>query len=521
VHAALVGSGILLSRVLGLVRESLKARYLGASNTIAADAFHAAFRIPNFVQNLLGEGALSASFIPVYSNTLAKGNREEADRIAGAVVALLGLLAGALVLLGVLFAPAIVTVVVKGIEGEKRELTILLTRILFPGAALFVFSAWCLGILNSHRRFFLSYAAPVAWNLAMIVALVFYRDSAPAQLAVRIAWASVIGAVLQFVVQLPVVLRVAPALRLSLGQRNEGVRRVVRNFVPAFVGRGGVQINAVIDQFIASFLPQGAISLLFYTQTLTMLPISLFGMSVAAAELPAMSSSVGTAEETLSHVRGRLQSGLRHIAFFVAPSAVAFLLLGDTIAAALYQHGRFTSTDTRFAWGILAAASIGLLASTFGRLYSSAFFALHDTRTPLRISLVRVTLATILGYTFAMYLPPALGIAPNWGAAALALASSLVAWIEFALLRSRLNTRVGPSGVSPKYVLALLGAALIAGSVGFGLKIVTAGMHRIVIAVIVLGAFGALYVVLTAAFGIPESAAVLRRVRGATTKGRQ
>lgn len=512
-HAALVGSGILLSRLLGLLRESLKARYLGASTSIAADAFHAAFRIPNLLQNLLGEGTLSASLIPVYANALARGNREEADRIAGAVGALLGLLAATLVVLGIVFAPALVTGIVPGFAGDKRELTIQFTRILFPGAALFVFSAWCLGILNSHGRFFLSYAAPVVWNLSMIVALVVYRDAAPAPLAVRIAWASVIGAGLQFLVQLPVVLRVAPALRMSLGRGNEGVRRVVRNFVPAFFSRGVVQINAFVDQFIASFLPLGAVSLLFYTQTLTMLPVSLFGMSVAAAELPAMSSAVGAEGETASHVRERLQAGLRNIAFFVVPSAVAFLVLGDVIAAALYQHGRFTAQDTRFTWGILAAASIGLLATTLSRLYSSAFFALHDTRTPMRISIARVALASILGAIFALYLPRRFGIAPQWGAAGLALASSLVAWVEFSLLRARLSNRVGQTGVPLRYVMTLWTAALTAGAAGFAIKVLTVGMHRVAVAALVLGAFGVLYLLLTRAFQIPESLALLRRLR--------
>jgi len=512
-QAALVAAGILLSRILGLVRESLKARYLGATAGIAADAFNAAFGIPNLLQNLFGEGALSASFIPVYSNALARGNREEADRIAGAVGASLGLISAVLVLLGVVFAPAIVSVLAPGFfEEEKRELTIVLTRILFPGGALFVFIAWCLGILNSHRRFFLSYVAPVVWNAAMIVALLIYGRRAPEDLVVKIAWASIIGAALQFLVQLPVVLRVAPHLRLSLGRGNESVQRVIRNFVPAFFSRGVVQISGYVDRIIASYIP-GALSLLAYTQTLTMLPISLFGMAVSAAELPEMSSSVGDAEQVSAHVRGRLEKGLRHIAFFVVPSAVAFLLLGDVITAALFQWGRFSSLDTRFTQGILAAASVGLLASTLGRLYSSAFFALSDTKTPLKISLVRVTLATIVGYLSAIHLPGALGIAPQWGAAALALSSSLAGWVEFSLLRIRLNARVGQTGVSPRYVLTLFAAAFGAGAAAFGVKLVSLGMHRISVAVVVLGAFGIVYFALTRAFGVPESAALLRRIR--------
>ena len=356
--AALVASGILLSRLLGIVRESLKARYLGASAGIAADAFNAAFRIPNLLQNLFGEGSLSASFIPVYANLLARGKREEAGKVAGAVAGLLALVTAVIVLLGVIFAPALLFAIAPGFTGERRELTILLTRILFPGAGLFVMSAWCLGVLNSHRRFFLSYTAPVVWNFAMIAALLL-SGKLPSldRVAVQLAWGSVIGAALQFLVQLPAVLRLVPNLRVSLDRSADNVRAVMRNFVPVFVSRGVVQISAYIDQFLASFLPVGMVSLMFYAQTISLLPVSLFGMSVAASELPEMASAVGTDDETARHVRTRLDVGLRHIAFFVVPSAVAFLFLGDVIAAALFQHGLFTRVDTLFTWGILAGSA--------------------------------------------------------------------------------------------------------------------------------------------------------------------
>ena len=511
-HAALVAAGILLSRVLGLVRESLKARYLGATDGIVADAFNAAFRIPNLLQNLFGEGALSASFIPVYADALARGDREEADRVAGAIGALLALFTAILVLLGVWSAPLLVDVIARGFEGERRDLAVTLTRILFPGAALFVLSAWCLGILNSHRRFFLSYAAPVAWNGAMIAALVIFRDRAPAEIAITLAWASVAGAGLQFLVQLPVVLRVAPALRASLGRGNARVREVIRNFVPAFFSRGVVQINGYIDQLIASYLPIGAVSLLFYAQTIALLPVSLFGMAISAAELPEMSSA-GDAGSAAPHVRARLQTGLERMAYFVVPSAVALLFLGDVIAAGLYQHGRFTATDTRYTWGILAAASLGLLASTMGRLYSSAFYALRDTRTPLRFAVVRVLLAGGGGWAFAMYLPAVLGVAPVWGAAALTLFSGIAGWVEFLLLRGRMWARIGRTGLPWRLTLMLWGMALVAGGVGIAVKTGLGEAHRVLAAMAVLGSFGAVYLALTAAAGVETARTTLRRVR--------
>src|SRR5271157_1134588 len=200
-----VGAGILLSRLAGLVRDRVFAHYFG--NSDAADAFRAAFRIPNFLQNLFGEGVLSASFIPVYAGLLARKDEREARKVAGAVASLLALTTSLLVLIGVLATPYLIDAIAPGFHGEKRQLTIQLVRILFPGAGLLVFSAWCLGVLNSHRRFFLSYTAPVLWNAAMIATLwIFGSRYAQYPLAQILAWGSVVGSALQVGVQLPVVL---------------------------------------------------------------------------------------------------------------------------------------------------------------------------------------------------------------------------------------------------------------------------------------------------------------------------
>src|SRR5436309_3095109 len=390
--ALLVASGTLLSRLTGLIRQRVFAHYFGLQSD-AADAFMAAFRIPNFLQNLFGEGALSASFIPVYASLLARGEEREASRVAGAVAALLGLATSALVLMGVLATPLLIDAIAPGFSGEKRDLTITLVRILFPGAGLLVLSAWCLGILNSHHRFLLSYAAPVMWNAAMIATLIAFGARPLPRLALMLAWGSVAGSALQFAVQVPIVLRVAPDLRFVWDLTSEHVRIVSRNFVPVFVSRGVVQVSAYADAVLASFLPTGALTGLANAQLLYTLPVSLFGMSVAAAELPALSGMSGvaglepSAAETL---RRRLDGGLRQIAFFVVPSAVAFLALGDIIAAALLQTGRFRHADAVWVWRILAGSAVGLLASTLGRLYSSAYYALRDTRTPLRYAIVRV-----------------------------------------------------------------------------------------------------------------------------------
>jgi len=510
--SALVAGGVLLSRLAGLIRLRAFAYYFGLQSD-AADAFNAAFRIPNLLQNLFGEGALSASFIPVYASLVARGDRREADRTAGAVAALLGLVVSTLVLAGVLATPLLIAVVAPGFTGEKRALTITIVRVLFPGAGLLVLSAWCLGVLNSHRRFLLSYAAPVMWNLAMIATLVAFGARTPLpRLAVWLAWGSVVGSALQFAVQVPVVARVAPDVRFALDVASAHVRAVVANFVPVLIGRGVVQVSAYVDTVIASLLPTGAVTGLTNAQVLYTLPVSLFGMSVAAAELPAMSGEAGSDPASAAALRVRLDAGLRRIAFFVVPSAVAFLALGDVIAAALLQTGRFTAADAVYVWSILAGAAIGLLPSTLGRLYSSTYFALRDTRTPLRYALVHVALATVLGYVFAIVLPPRLGIPAVWGAAGLTAAAGIAGWIEMLLLRRTLNARIGPTGLRTGYALKLWMAASSGAAVAWAVKTALPPLHPIATAGLVLGAYGVVFLALALLLRVGESSSALAQL---------
>lgn len=508
--SALVAGGVLLSRLAGLIRLRVFAHYFGLQSD-AADAFNAAFRIPNLLQNLFGEGALSASFIPVYASLVSRGDRREADRAAGAVAALLGLVVSGLVLAGVLATPLLIALVAPGFTGEKRALTITIVRVLFPGAGLLVLSAWCLGILNSHHRFLLSYAAPVMWNLAMIATLVAFGARTPLpRLAVWLAWGSVAGSALQFAVQVPVVARVAPDVRFALDVASAHVRAVVSNFVPVLIGRGVVQVSAYVDTVIASLLPTGAVTGLTNAQVLYTLPVSLFGMSVAAAELPAMSGEAGP--DPAGALRVRLDAGLRRIAFFVVPSAVAFLALGDVIAAALLQTGRFTSADAVYVWGILAGSAIGLLPSTLGRLYSSTYFALRDTRTPLRYALVHVALATVLGYVFAVQLPPRLGVPAVWGAAGLTASAGIAGWVEMLLLRRTLNARIGHTGLRTGYALKLWMAASSGAAVAWAVKTTLPALHPIATAGLVLGAYGVVFLSLALLLRVGEASTALAQV---------
>ncbi len=522
-HALLVATGILLSRLVGLVRDRVFAHYFG--NSDAADAFRAAFRIPNFLQNLFGEGVLSASFIPVYARLRAEERHQESSQLAEAIFALLFFITTLLSIAGILATPWLIDLIAPGFHGPKRLLTIRLVQILFPGAAMLVLSAWCLGILNSHRRFLLSYAAPVVWNIAMIAALLWgggggwggngvltgtgSGHSQP-QLAVIVAIGSVIGSGLQFAVQLPTVLGYLWPLRLQLRGAGPHVRTVTANFFPVFLSRGVVQISAYIDAWLGSFLGTGAVSALGYAQTLYTLPVSLFGMAVSAAELPAMSSALGAPAEVAAAIRQRLTQGIQQIAFFVIPSAVGFLVLGDVIVAAIYRSGAFQHRDVLFVWAVLAGSSVGLLASTMGRLYSSGFYALRDTRTPLRFAVIRVALTLGLGYLCALPLPRLLGIDQRWGAAGLTVSAGIAGWVEFLLLRRGLQRVVGPVPSGRSRIARLWAVALLAALAGYGIKAVLPFHQPLIAGPCVLIPYAALYLGLTQGMGIASMGAVSR-----------
>jgi putative peptidoglycan lipid II flippase len=534
--AMLVGMGILLSRIAGLIREKVFAHYFGNSN--AAGAFKAALRIPNFLQNLFGEGVLSASFIPVYARLLAEGDEELAGRVAGVVVTLLALITSILVLLGVIFTPWILFAVAPGFSGDVRLLTIQIVRIMFPGIGLLVISAWCLGILNSHRRFFISYVAPVFMNIAMIAVLVICgRKMADASLAIAAAWGTVIGAALQLGVQVPFVFKYGKQMRYAIDMTLEPVREVLRNFGPVVVGRGVIQLSAYLDSLLASLLGAAAVSGLAYQQIIYLLPISLFAMSVTAAELPQMSSAMGTPEEIFGKLRTRMERGLRQIAFFVIPSVVAFIAIGNALVAALYQGGKFSPDDTRYVWYILIGSTVGLLASAMGRLYSSAFYALRDTKTPLRYAIMRVILTGVLGYLSCRPLRPLLVAAlqlahvplPSMatgtialGAIGLTASAGIAGWLEYLLLRHGLQKRVGEIRLAPSFQLKLWLSAAVAGVSGaafYRFIVPRIGPHlpRILPHIrdggLVVVVFGFVYFAMAMLTGIPEAQATLRRFK--------
>ena len=464
-----VGAGILFSRIAGFLRDAVLNFYLG--NSRETDVWRAALRTPNVIQNLLGEGTLSASFIPIYAEFLEEGREEEAGHFAGAALGILLVVAFGIALLGILLAPFIVGIFFPRWDPEKQALTVNLVQIIFPMTATMVISAWALGILNSHRRFFVSYVAPVAWNAAIIGFLVvfgsvlgFRAAGRHAELVTMMAWGALLGGGLQLMVQLPWVIPVLKHFRLSLGKGVVGVREAIRNFLPVVAARGVVNISGLLDMVLAGLLAEAALSLLSNAQTLYLLPISLFGMAVAASELPELSRNRQAVKEVLAP---RVQHALGRLAFLLIPSALAYIFLGDVITAALFQRGEFGPADTAAVHVVLAAYALGLPASASSRALSSTFYALRDTKTPAKIATIRVLLSLAVGASL-MFPLDNFGVGElRYGAAGLALGSAVGAWVEFILLRRALGRQIGPHGPGLGRV-ARMGLAGIA-ALGFGL----------------------------------------------------
>ena len=541
--AVMVFAGILLSRLGGFVREGTFARFFGVSPY--QDALSAAMRLPNILQNLLGEGILSASFIPIYSRLLAAGKEKEAGRFAGAIFGLLLAAATGVALLGNLLARPVVLFLAPGFRGDaarvaagtlavnRFDLTVTGVRILFPMTGILVLSVWALAVLNSHRRFFLPYFAPVLWNAAIIGTLIFagrhvivgshvvgLRDVAAQTGLFRAAcWGGFLGGLLQFLVQVPGVVRVVQGFRLSFSVQVPGVREALAAWWPAVAGRGVVQLAGYIDLFLASLLAPGAQSADRFAQTFYLLPIGLFGISVAASELPELSRlRAGGAAAML----GRIRRALRYVAFLNVPTVVGYLAFGYLVIG-LYRRGSFGAGANWLVYLVLCGYSTGILATTTSRLLQNTFYALGDTRSPARIAAIRVVTSALLALPL-MYLldlsplsalvGPLPGRPLYLGSVGLSLASGFGAWMELYQLRRALRRRLPdfelPWREDGRMVLLALAAALPGAAVWW---LLPASLSLWLLAGVVLGTYGLAYLLLCRLAGVEEVEAFVGGLR--------
>jgi putative peptidoglycan lipid II flippase len=503
-----VGWGIMVSRVSGLVRGLLLARYLGDS--MAADAYQAALRIPNTVRNLLGEGTISASFIPVYAAALARGDVQGARAIAQALLGLLLVAASALTLVGIVAAPGLTAILAGGLAPETAALTTRLLRVLFPMTGVMVLSGWCLGVQNAHRRFFVSYAAATAWSLVQVVLLLAAGPRAPelVTLAWWLSWATLGGALLQVAVQLPQVWTVLGGVRPTWAPGLEGVRTVGRNFVPVVGALGFAQLSGLIDLRIASELPVGAVAIWNYAIPIYLLPLSLFGIAGAAAALPEFASRQLDADG-MAQLRAGVVSAWTRILFYVIPSAVALAAIGDALATMLYRGGAFGDLQVRRVWIVLAGYAVGLVFFASVRLLASTYHALQDYRTPLR------------GAALALVCSAVSAVALVWsvrdrveGVAAIGVGSAVGAVVNVAFLSRGLRRRVDGLrweavwASAGRTVLAALAAAAAATALRFALPLVA---PRVDAAAQML-VFGTVFLAAASALGLPEAQQLRRRL---------
>ena len=532
-----VAAGILTSRLVGLVRERAIAHHLGGG--LGAEAFRVALRIPNLLQNLLGEGVISAAFVPTYARLVHEGREEEAGRLAAAVAALLVLVTGLLVSVGVGLARPLTRVLAPGfVPGTERfELTVTLVRIVTPGLGLLVLSAWCLGVLTAQRRLFLPYVAPVLWNAAIItaVSVAALLGRGETDRATALAIGASAGAVLQLGIQLPSVLRLLGRPRVAGWRRAPGLRDVLRASLGAVAGRGVVQLSAYLDLIVASLAAAGAVAALGYAQVLYLLPVSLFGMSVAVASLPDLAVA---SRASLDDTRERLAAAVARTAFFAVPTAAAYVVAGEHVVAALYRTGRFDDDLGRQVALVLAAYALGLAATAVARPLQAALYGADDTATPARIAALRVVASTTVGLGLMVLLDgraivdgaivgvadPGLADAAarsaddtllRLGAVGLALGASVGGWLELVLLRRRLAQRLeGGLGAAPalrRIALATL-AALPVGLVSAAVA-GRAGLPSLPALLVALGPPGLVYLAVARRLGSPEADAVIDRAR--------
>lgn len=447
------GLGTLVSRILGYARDMVIAAKFGAGAW--ADAFYVAFRIPNLLRNLLGEGTLGTSFVPVFSEYLVK-KEEESWQVAKIIFSILAVLLSCITLAGIAAAPLIVRAIAPGFvpDSDKFSLTIALTRIMFPFLLFISLAALTTGLLNSLRSFFVPALAPAMLSLGEIFSIfliVPFMGGSIKGLAIGV----LLGGAGQLAVQVPQVLRFWPraAGYFKLAFSHPGVRKIFRLMLPAAMGVSIYQVNAFVDTICASYLVQGAPSALYYANRLMQLPLAIFGTSIATASLPGMSECA--ARNDTDGLMAILSSGFRMILFLIMPSAVGFILLGGPIIEVLFQRGEFTAFATGLTYSALLFYSLGLVSYAGVKVAASAFYAMQDMKTPVRISVIAMLLNINLDLILMRYLE----------IGGLALATAISSTVNMCLLLVFLRRKTGRLG-GKEVPGALWRMCLITGIIG-------------------------------------------------------
>ena len=530
--AGIISLAVMASRVLGLVREMVFAYFFGASRSFANDAYVIAFRIPNLLRDLFAEGALSSAFVTVFSDYLVTKDEKEAFRLSNLVATTLIVVLGVLVILGIIFAPQVVTAIARGLQNdrEKFELTVRLTRIMMPFILVVALAAQAMGVLNARDRFGVPAMASTFFNVGSIigglVTAALLTDPTfshpinaivekPIEGIVGMAWGVLIGGLLQYAVQWPSLLKAGFRFRPMLSLSDPGVRRIFKLMGPAIIGGAAVQVNVLVNTNFATSIPGGSgpVSWLNYSIRLMQFPIGVFGVAIATATLPSISRSA--AVKNMSEFRHTLAGSIRLAFLLTIPSTAGLIVLGRPIISLIYERGSFGPNDTDHTAAALACYAIGLAGYAVIKILAPAFYALNDSRTPMMVSLLSMAINFVMNWML-------VGVLQERG---LALSTSTVALMNFVLLYVVMQRRVtGIEGRRTAITVAkILAASVLMGAVCWFMsnKIAafagasSAARLANVVASISLGGF--VFYVAASALGVPElklaTETIVRRLR--------
>ena len=422
IKSTLVTGGMtLLSRITGLVRDMVFAGLIGASAGVSADAFWVAFRIPNFLRRVFGEGAFSQAFVPVFTEYKNRESREELREFVDRLTGIFGLILFGVTLIGVLASPFIVMALAPGFSGEKYQLTVVMLRITFPYLLFISLVAMAAGILNTYGRFGAAAFTPVLLNLSMIGAALWLapRLSNP---VLALAWGVFIAGVAQLLFQLPFLKRLGFLPRPRLRRGHDGVARVFRLMLPAIFGVSVAQINLLVNTVLASFLVTGSISWLYYSDRLMEFPLGVFGIALATVILPSLSHQHANGDR--GEFSRLLDWALRWVFLIGLPSTVALIVLAGPLLVTFFRYGAFSEHDVHMSTQALVAFSAGLLGFILIKVLAPGFYARQDTKTPVRIGMISMGVNIVLSLVLVFLLKHV----------GLALAISLSAFVNAALL---------------------------------------------------------------------------------------
>lgn len=550
--AGIVSIAVMFSRVLGLVRETIFARYFGAG--FLYDTFIVGFRIPNLLRDLFAEGALSAAFVKVFTDYQLKNSEKEAWRLASLVFNCLAVVLGVITIIGILLSPLFVKLITYNYLGdpnhyypaEKAALATTLMQIMFPFILLVALAALAMGVLNTKGKFGIPASASTAFNIASIIfglGFAFWLsggswERSPDKLMVppdSAQWAiigmaigTIIGGAAQFLIQLPSLLKVGFRFSLNLNFRDEGVRRVMRLMGPAIIGTGAIQVKVLVDTVVASGIDGGA-SWLSYAFRLMQFPIGVFGVAIGTAAIPTLSRLAS--EENFTKFRSTLSDAIKLVFLLAVPSACGLVVLADPIISLIYQRGEFDAFDTNMTGWALAAYSIGLAGYAAIKVLSPAFYALDDAKTPMYISLASILVHVPSSFGL-MQLLSTVGVSPErpngYGHAGVALATSVVATVNFIALAYYMRRRI--KRLNGKDILAALVKIVIASAamsaVAYGTYHLVAGyfaekdlIARLVEAFVPIGLAGVTFVIAAKLLRLTELEKMISAVTRKLSRG--